>query len=146
MKLSYFGDVDEGGKLKIHNNTSFVLDLMEFAGKKIRLTIERAAKRSNPQNSYFHGVVIPIVKAHLLDLGWKEAKSSEWVKNYIKFNCLIKEVTNVETGETIKSLGETSGLSKSEFADFIADVQRWAAQELDLIIPDPGQVLDLNLS
>lgn len=144
MKQIYFGDIDEQGKLKIHNNTGFLNDLHDLAGKKIRLTIERAAKRSNPQNNYFHGVVIPIVKAHLLDLGWREAKSNEWVKNYIKFNCLIKEIHNEESGEVIKSLGETAGLSKSEFCDFIADVQLWSAETLGLIIPDPGEVLNLQ--
>jgi len=144
MKLVYFGRIDEEGKLKLTNNKGFLADLRGFVGKAIRITIESQSKRSNPQNRYFHGVVIPIVKMHLIDLGWKEARSNEWVKNYIKYNCLIVESTNEESGEVIKTLGETSALSKSEFCDFIADVQHWAAETLGLIIPDPGQVMEME--
>lgn len=144
MKLQYFGQIDETGKLNLTNNKGFLSDLKALAGKWIVLTVENKSKRSNKQNSYFHGVIIPIVKEHLLDLGWKEARSNEWVKNYIKYNCLIKEVANEETGETIKTLGETSGLSTGEFMEFIADVQQWCADKLDLYIPDPGEVLEMK--
>lgn len=144
-KLIYFGLIDEAGNLKITNRKQFDADLRQFATKGIRITIERKSKRSNPQNSYFHGVVIPIVKAHLIDLGWKEAKSNEWVKTYIKYNCLIKECINEETGESIKSIGETSGLSKSEFSDFISEVQQWCAETLDLYIPDPNEQMQIDL-
>jgi hypothetical protein len=144
-KLTYFGSVDNAGILKITNRNAFNADLRDLSGKEIRLTIERKAKRSDPQNRYLHGVIIPIVKAHLLDLGWKDAKSNDWVKNYIKYNCLIVECVNEENGEVIKSLGETSGLTTSEFMDFVADIQQWAATELGLIVPDPGQVLEMEL-
>lgn len=144
MKLEYFGDVDQAGILKLTNKTGLSNDLHYFKGKKVRMTIEEASKRSNAQNKYFHAVCVPIVRAHLIDLGWKEAKSSDWVKDYIKFHCLIKEYHNEDTGEVIKSLGKTSGLSVAEFIDFIADIQHWAASELGLIIPDPNEQTDLN--
>lgn len=145
-KLTYFGTITETGGLNITNKKGFLADLLQYAGKAIRITIESKSKRSNQQNRYFHGVVIPIVKVHLLDLGWKEAKSNEWVKNYIKYNCLIKEVVNEETGETIKTLGETSMLTTAEFMDFIADIQEWSATKLDLQIPSPGEVLEMHFN
>lgn len=146
IKLVYFGRIDETGKLCVTNNRGLLSDLKDFIGKHVRITIENKSKRSDPQNRYFHGVVIPIVKAHLLDLGWKEARSNEWVKDYIKYNCLIKEVSNEDSGEVIKTLGATSGLTTSEFCDFIADIQQWSAEKLGLIIPDPGEVLEMDLS
>lgn len=144
MKLTYFGKITEAGGLDITNKKGFLADLKEFAGKAIRITIEGKAKRSNKQNSYLHGCIIPIVKAHLLDLGWKEAKSDEWVKNYIKYNCLIKEVSNEQTGEVIKTLGETSMLTKSEFMDFVADIQRFCSETLDLYVPDPNEQIQME--
>ena len=143
VKLQYFGQVDNNGRFS--NLSAFLSDLSGLVGKHIRITIEPKGKRSNNQNSYFHGVVVPIVKAHLLDLGWKEAKSNEWVKNYIKYNCLIIEQQNEKTGEVIKTLGETSALTKGEFMDFIADVQRWASEELGLYVPDPNEILKLEI-
>lgn len=144
MKYLYFASVSENCLLKIADTKGFNNTLKEFIGKAIRITIEPKAKRSNKQNNYFHGVVVPIVKAHLIDLGWNEAKSSEWVKNYIKYNCLIKESVNELTGECIKTLGETSTLTTAEFMDFIADIQEWAATKLDLQIPNPGEVIEME--
>lgn len=146
MKLQYFGNIDVAGKLSLTNNKAFLSDLKDLAGKEVRITIEHKSKRSDPQNRFFHGVIVPIVKAHLLDLGWKEAKSNEWVKNYIKYNCLIIENSNDDTGETIKTLGETSALTTSEFKDFIADVQQWCAETLGLLIPDPGQSMTMEFN
>ena len=114
--------------------------IMSLTGKRIKITIERAFnKRSNNQNAYLHGVVIPLIKHRLIELGFAEAKSDDWVKDFIKYNCLLKEFINQQTGEIIKSLGRTSGLSKSEFMDFIAEVQMWAAEKLDVYIPDPNE-------
>lgn len=144
-RLEYFGNVDDQGILKLTNRTGFANDLALFKNHEVKIIIELKSKRSLEQNSYFHAVCLPIVRSHLLDLGWKEARSSEWVKDYIKFHCLIKEYINPETGEVMKSLGKTSGLSTSEFKEFVEDVQHWAATELDLIIPDPGQKLSLDL-
>lgn len=143
-KLTYFGKITEAGGLDITNKRGFLSDLKELAGKAIRITIEGKAKRSNKQNAYLHGCIVPIVKAHLLDLGWKEAKSDEWVKNYIKYNCLIKEVSNEQTGEVIKTLGESSMLTKSEFMDFVADIQRFCSEMLDLYVPDPGEQVQME--
>lgn len=142
-KLTYFGQVDNNGRFS--NLSGFLSDLSQLVGKHIRITIEPKGKRSNAQNDFFHGPVLTIIKAHLLDLGWKEAKSNEWVKNYIKYNCLIIEQENEKTGEVIKTLGETSTLTKGEFMDFIADVQQWAATELGLYVPDPNEILKLEI-
>lgn len=144
-RLEYYGTVDANGVLKLTNRTGFAQDLHDFIGKEVRITVERKAKRSNQQNRFFHGVLLPIVKAHMIDIGWKEAKSSEWVKDYIKFHCLVKEVVNEETGEIEKTLGKTSELSTSEFKDMIADVQQFASEKWDLYLPDPGEILKLDL-
>lgn len=143
QKLIYFGKITDG-ILKLTNKQGFADDLHLYEGKEVRLTLEAKSKRSLGQNSYFHAVCIPIIKAHLLDLGWKEAKSSEWVKNYIKFKCLVKEYVNEESGETIKSLGETSSLTTGEFIEFIQDVQIFAAEQLGIVIPDPESQQSIN--
>lgn len=144
MKLTYFGIIKDG-ILKLTNKQGFADDLKLYEGKEVRLTVESKSKRSLLQNNYFHAVCIPIIRNHLLDLGWKEAKSQEWVKDYIKFKCLVKEYVNEDTGETMKSLGKTSELTKTEFSEFVQDVQRFSAEELGLYIPDPGEILTIDL-
>ena len=91
VKLNYTGKVTDG-ILRITNRKGFEKDIQHFEGKEVSIVIEKKkSKRSHPQNRYFHGVIIPIVKSALLDLGFEEARSSEWVKDFIKDNCLIKE-------------------------------------------------------
>lgn len=143
-KLTYFGKITDG-ILKLTNKQGFADDLHLYEGKDVRITLEAKSKRSSGQNKFFHAVCVPIIKAHLIDLGWKEAKSDEWVKNYIKFKCLVKEYVNEETGETMKSLGETSALTTGEFIEFIQDVQRWCSEDLGIYIPDPNEIIKLDI-
>lgn len=144
-KLEYFGKVDNKGILKLYDKIGFSEDLREFHDKEVKIIVELKSKRSNEQNKYFHAVCVPIVRAHLLDLGWKEARSKEWVKDYIKYHCLVREFVNEDTGETIKSLGKTSDLSTFEFKQFIEDIQQWASESLGLYVPDPGEITKLDL-
>lgn len=143
-KLIYFGTVDENGILKLTNKNGFANDLKDFIGKEVRLTVERKAKRSNALNAYFHAVIVPIIKQALIDAGWREAKSDEWVKDFIKYHCLVKEFVS-EQGEVIKSLGKTSELTSGEFLELIADCQKWAAEYLNVYIPDPNEQTEIDL-
>lgn len=116
-----------------------------FEGKDVIVTIEkRKSKRSDAQNRFFHGVVIPIIQQGYLDAGWIEGKSFEWTKNEIKKACLIKEAVNQNTGEVKQYVGETSGLTKLEFMDFIAEVQQWAMESLNVYVPDPNEIMEIE--
>ena len=113
-------------------------------GKDVIVTIQkRRSKRSNAQNDFFHGVVIPIVQQGYLDAGWNEARSADWTKAEIKKFCLIRQAVNEKTGEVKDYVGDTSGLTKSEFMDFIADIQQWAAENLGIYVPDPNEQTEL---
>lgn len=84
-----------------------------------------------------------MLQQRLLDLGWKEAVSIEWVKDLIKYQFLKMETANETTGEVITSIRATSSLTTSEMMDFIADIQQWSAETLELYIPDPNEQIEL---
>lgn len=84
-----------------------------------------------------------MLQQRLLDLGWKEAVSIEWVKDLIKYQFLKMETVNEKTGEVITSIRATSSLTTSEMMDFIADIQQWSAETLELYIPDPNEQIQL---
>jgi hypothetical protein len=145
IKLIYNGVVDANGKLKIQNKNVFIGDLKYFAGKDIELIIKNRDKnRSNSQNKYFHGVAIPIIKNRLIELGFYEAYSNEWVKDFIKVSCLKIEVINKQSGEIFESLGKTSNLNTKEFNDLIERLTIWCAEKLDLILPLPNEIIKIN--
>lgn len=74
-------------------------------------------QRSNWQNRYLHGVVLPLLSDHT---GYTEDEMKAIVK--WKFGVL-----------------STAMLTTIEFVEFIGKVQQWAAMELSLNIPDPSE-------
>lgn len=135
-----FNMVSDGGKYRVVNRKLFAQCLASFRGKPITLTVERKKKkRSSPQNRFFHGPVLDILQAGLIDAGFNEARSKEWVKDLIKYKFLKYETVS-EHGEPMEAVRHTSELTTSEFMDFMADVTQWAAEYLGVEIPDPGQV------
>lgn len=145
MKAELFCTVDEHGKITL-GRQKLIKALQSFAGKRVTLTIERQfKKRSGQQNRYFHGLVIPLIQQRLQELGWKEAISETWVKDLVKLQCLKTETVNELTGEVMPSIKPTSGLSTSEFMELLADIQQWAAEKLDLYIPDPNEQTEIEL-
>ena len=139
MKHEIFIQTDPDGKL-ISGKRNLVKAFQMFAGKRLRLTIELyRSRRSNQQNRYLHGVVFGLIQDRLIELGWNEAQSQSWVKEYCKSMFLKTVAVNEKTGETVEYVRGSSSLTTSEMMDFIANLQQWSAENLDLYIPDPGQ-------
>lgn len=145
IELNYNGTVNENGILMITNRKNFDKEVSIFKGKPVEIIVKRKkSQRSHPQNRYFHGVALPIIRARLIDLGFEEAYSKEWVKDFVKVSCLKIEVANPATGEAMESLGKTSALTKSEFADMVERLERFCAEKLDIILPMPGEVMTMD--
>ncbi len=139
MKHEITIQTDADGKL-IAGKTLLVRAFKALSGRRLILTLEPYRKRrSNLQNRYFHGVVIPMVQTRLIELGWSEALDPVWVKDLIKYKFLLREMVNKETGETMQAMRRTSSLTTTEMMELIAQVQQWAAEDLDLYIPDPNE-------
>lgn len=73
--------------------------------------------RSNPQNSYLHGVILPI-------LAFNTGYTNEEMKAVLKWKFKIKS---------------TSALTTAEFEKFMSDVRMWASAELGAYIPAPNE-------
>ena len=94
--------------------------------------------RSLQANKYFHGPVLDYVFQGLVDAGFDDVKSKEDAKKVVKVLFLKREFVNKQTGEVITYIEETHKLTKDEFNTFIQDIQKWAAEFLSVVIPDPG--------
>jgi hypothetical protein len=108
---------------------------------KYRLRISRAGKRSIMQNGYYWGCIIPAIQSGLYDLGHEMDKEEihDWLKG--KFNYV--EVINKGTGEYERVPISTTKLTKLEFCEYIEKIQRFAAEFLGVVIPDPGQSAEI---
>jgi len=128
------GVIDEKGQLLPIALTAFRQAMKRFpAGAKvtIRVEIERQ-KRSNSQNRYWHGVVIPLFAEHC-------GYDFEDMKDTLALKLIPREITDVTTGEVHVVPGHTSKLTTKEFNDLIERAQRLGA-EMDIYIPSPNEV------
>jgi len=147
MKLAYNAKAVNGA-LKITNRNALVQDLEALEGKELILTIERKKKkRSLNQNGYYWSCVVPIVKQGLLDAGWEREKvnSNDAVHELLKhLFCPQLEVVNEQTGEVMKMPPTTTALTTTNMMEYFEDITRWAAEFLNITIPEPNEVMTLN--
>ena len=143
MKIKYNGKVTEKG-LHIYNRGEFDDDILLFNSKEVTVTIEKKKKnRSLSQNSYYWGVVVPLVREGLLDVGYKVGlvESHEYIKNEFSY----KEIVNEITGEVLKTKQSTTSMTTTEFIVYLEQIQRWGAEFLNIQIPDPGEQIQIEL-
>lgn len=105
------------------------------------VTIKKKNNRSLPQNAYYHGCIIPEFKRGLYELGYDF--SSQDVHEFLKDRFLKKQIANEQTGEFLEVPGSTAGLSTIEFNEFISKCQQFAAEYLNIVIPDPNSQVSI---
>ena len=99
--------------------------------KAYEVTIkERKNTRSIQQNRYLWGAVYPTILRHLP--GWE----SEDLHEYYLGECFGWETLEGMGRKRLRPIKRSSVLSKTEFCDYVAFIQRKAA-ELGIYIEDP---------
>lgn len=99
-------------------------DVFMVLGHKTKATV-----RSEQQNRYYWGVVVDLLALHT---GYTPDEMHEALK--MKF-LLVKRP---KLPDTVMS---TARLTKDQFCLYIEEIQRWAAQEMGCVIPDPDTVM-----
>lgn len=121
-------------------------------GKTWRVSVEEhKAERSNPQNNYYHGVVLERIAAAWgvetedahewlcgTRWGWRDKKVPKTPRSPDGLESVPRRTTT--TGFD----GKRSVLSKIEFEEFVEFARRFAATKLNLFIPDPDPNYELH--
>jgi len=142
--MTYYGGVSDG-VLKISDRKRFDSEIKMFEGKRVEISIKKSKKtRSNPQNSYYWGVVIPCVLNGLTDLG-NAGLTNDIVHSFLKDRFIQEgaEIIIPKTAEVIK-MKTTTTLSTTQMMGYIADIQQFSAEILGVVIPDPTPIWNLN--
>lgn len=130
-KQLFFATVGEDLSLKYLNIAAVKTHLLKMKGKTVQITIEeRKKRRSNPQNAYYHGVVLKMIADFC---GYRGEDEIAGIHEELKRKFLPK-IGNLNITKS------TSSLNTEEFSSFIENVRRWAAEELGIYIPDPNEV------
>jgi len=136
--LSIIGTV-ENSKFVPNSKEYFKRAFESYEGKIIELSLKVwHKKRTTPQNSYYWGVVIELIKNYINDLG--NDFDSDTIHELLRslFLKKTKEIVNKESGEvkTIEFIQSTTKLSTVEFETYLESCKRYAAETFELYIPD----------
>ena len=118
------------GKLNLEDKASFLNYLNGLEGKRVMVTVARqTTRRSSPQNRYLWGVVYKLIADYT-------GAEPEEIHIALKMAFGKKRfIGNVVAPVTTKTLDTI------EMTEYIEKVRRWAAEELNINIPDLKQVI-----
>jgi len=100
-------------------------------------------RRSNQQNRYYWGLVVPMIRKGIKELGTD--LTHEETHEFLKSRFNKDELVNPGTGEMVEIPLSTTRLTKSEFGEYIENIQRFASEFLGLVIPDPGEQMMIEI-
>jgi hypothetical protein len=127
-----FGAKVKDGQIVFNDKDFIAAHLKRLEGKAVFVSVEPMhGRRSLQQNAYYWGV---IVKTLANELGYLPDDMHEILK--YKFN---PKQAFIE-GKEMTYGGSTRVLSTLEFRNYNDAIKTWAASELGIYIPDPGEV------
>jgi hypothetical protein len=134
------------GALRIYNRPLFEEDVRAMSrDADLAVTIEVKLKkrfRSDVQNAYYWGVVVAMISQRLRELGHDVDR--DLTHEFLKGRFLYTELTDPTSGEVMKIPRKTSELATEEFMEYVEHVKQFAAETLDIYIPDPNEQLEIG--
>lgn len=138
----FFVDVQNGNIVQMRVATKYFNKMKEVDGS-YKITIKRGKRRSNKQNRYYWGVVVAMVFQGLRDQGFDTIIEPEDAHLVCK-SMFLKEVEE-HNGIKIEKAGSSKKLTKKEFEEYVAHITLWAWDYLNIVIPAPGQQMDMDI-
>ena len=131
---------------KLTRNRKLITEVLQsFEGKTLQLTIERFRnKRSNSQNKYYWGLIIPIWR-ELIKNEWGEVWSKEDTHEFLKMNFGFEEVVDINTGEVLRKPQSTTVKTTTEMEEYHEICRQKAHEMFGAMIPLPNEDLTLDL-
>lgn len=133
--VTAFGSI-KSGRLFIRNRREFdqqIAHMRDGCEVEIEVT-RRRASRSQQQNRYYWGVVVHLVSEYT---GFAPDDMHDWFKAKFIPKRLAVCDGNGEVRDELVLGGSTRKMNKLEFGEYMETIRRWAAETLDVVIPDP---------
>lgn len=143
QKMEFVGKVS-GGKIPLHVSKGVGDVLKKMDGKTVKIILqENRKKRSNPQNSFYYGVVIPEIQKMFADSGTDidMQTTHEYLKRYV--GNLTKVLETPDGRKEIVTRSSTE-LNTIDWEIFIEKIRAWAAP-FGVLVPFPNEVAAQNL-
>ena len=130
-----FGTVKQG-RVHLHNRRQFDQQVGQFrdgATVQLEVTIKRAS-RSLQQNSWYWGVIVELIAEYT---GYTPDEVHEFLKaKFIPKRLAIADANGEVVDEYVLG-GSTRKMNTLQFGEYCEQIRIWAAETLDVNIPDP---------
>jgi hypothetical protein len=131
--------IDKDGKPQIVERKYYEGWCIDQSGKTCEVKIKPISRKSDPLRRYYFGVVVELYRQAFRNIGHNLTKDD--THEFIKTLCpsMTSEIV-LPTGEVktrYLSIADKS-FTNTAFLTYIEELKQWAAEELDLIIPDPN--------
>lgn len=137
QKIQYIGIRKGSDPFRVVSSENFKKELNALPEGRYRISVEKYRKnKSNPQLAWLYGQIYPLVLKGLNDAGW-EFTSIEEVDEYCKSMFSSREVLNRHSGEIMDVPGLKRDMSTVEMMTYVDAIRSWAAEYLNINIPDP---------
>jgi hypothetical protein len=125
----------KAGRLEMRNRKAVTEQLRRMRDCEVVITIEpRKAARSQPQNRWYWGCIIDLLSEHT---GYSPEELHELLKaKFLPKKLAVCDGNGVIRGEFVIG-GSTTKLNKNDFGEYCERIRQWAAETLDVVIPDP---------
>lgn len=125
------------GQLKIRHRRELEAWAKRLRDCEIVVTIARKhATRSLHQNAYYWSVVVHLLSEHT-------GYTPDEIHEFLKMKFLPKKLAVTDRNGVIQDEyvigGTTTRLNKVEFGEYILSIQQWAAETLDIDVPNPNE-------
>jgi hypothetical protein len=130
---------------KFTSNLPMIKAVLEaYNGHTIEIVFKkRFNKRSNRQNAYYWGVIIPIMQ-NAIKVEWGELYNKEQVHELLKANCNYEEIVNENTGEIIRRIKSTTENNTNAQEEFHNCCRELAKDYFNTTIPLPNEDIRLE--
>lgn len=127
-------------------NRNLILEAIKsFNGKEVIVSFDKPKKkRSNPQNNYYWGVLVPLTQKAILDT-WDEVWSITKTHEYLKENFCYRERVNEQTGQVIKTPKSTTENTTTEMEVYHLEIRKHLLEWFDVDAPEPNENITLKL-
>lgn len=124
------------GKLVIRDRRHFDRQIAQLKDTwELEITVQRKYATRSPQaNRYWWGVCLHLVSEHT---GYTPEELHDWAKTQFLPKHLVFADGNGEIVGDYVLGGSTRKLNTTEFYAFVERFRQWAAETLDVAIPDP---------
>jgi hypothetical protein len=123
------------GKLQVRNRAAFDKALARFRDGEVQVRIAHVrATRSEQQNRWYWAVIVEAISEHT-------GYTADEVHEFLKAKFIPKRLAvcdgNGVIQEDLVIGGSTAKLNKLTFGEYCEAIRGWAAETLEINIPDP---------